>query len=173
MPRGKGKQWAYGNSTAAQKVLITYNPDPFYNLDEQLCKTFAKTFAQESFYVIVTTISSAKDMQADTFDMYMFCANTYNWAPDWPTVNFIQDKIDLKNKPVLALTIGSGSTKKSQQKLNKNIKAAGARLIDSKTLWLLRPNDESRIKEKNTEVAKSLVKDWASEIAKKLNQSFK
>ena len=43
-----------------------------------------------------------------------------------------------------------------------------SRLVDSKHFWLRRPNDETRMKEKNVTVVLSKVHNWAKEIAKRI-----
>ena len=45
-----------------------------------------------------------------------------------------------------------------------------AQLVDSRTFWLLRPNDESRMEESNVEVARDLVREWAGDLAAGLRQ---
>ncbi|MBC7389400.1 MAG: hypothetical protein H7329_09340 [Opitutaceae bacterium] len=37
---GPSQQWELGNPKSSKKVLIVYDPDPFYNLDEQVYRFF-------------------------------------------------------------------------------------------------------------------------------------
>jgi hypothetical protein len=164
--KGKAKQWVYGNNTAAKKVLIVYDPDPIYNLDEQVCRAFAEGLS--GMNVTVATIAAAEKMNSQHFDMYVFCANTYNWRPDKVVSNFIKEQQQLKSKPAVAITLGSGSTKESQKKLEEMILQKEARLIGSRTYWLLKPNDEKRVKEKNVAVAVDMARKFAEEIIVKL-----
>jgi flavodoxin len=164
--KGKAKQRVYGNNSAAKKVLIVYDPDPIYNLDEQVCRAFADGLT--GMYVTVATVAAAEKINDQNFDVYVFCANTYNWRPDKAVSNFIENNLKLNHKPVVAVTLGSGSTEASQKKLEEMILKKGARLIGSRTYWLLKPNDEKRPKEKNVDVAIDMARKFAAEIIVKL-----
>lgn len=160
--KGEARVWKYNTDITAQKALIVYNPDLFYNLDEQVCKAFAEEI--KDMQVTVATVAAAEKEKEQQYDLYVFCANTYNWRPDKPTAGFINNSSNLNNKPVVAITLGSGSTKASQDYLETIIRNKSARLIASRSFWLLKPNDESRTNEKNIEVAINLVHKWAKEI---------
>lgn len=161
---GPANSAQYGNNTSLKKVLVVYDPDPIYNLDEQLCTVFAEALARHDVYVTVATVKAAEELNND-YNLYMFCANTYNWRPDWAISRYIKKHTRLQDKPVVALTLGSGSTKEAKTAFDKIIIKTGAKLSDSRTLWLLRPNDEARMKEPNVQVAKSMIAFWADELA--------
>lgn len=162
--KGKSQMWQMGEATAGRTALIVYDPDPFYNFDEQVCKAFAGILEEKNSYVTVATVGAAEKIRDQDFDLYVFCANTYNWRPDWALSRFVKNYPALKNRNVVAITLGSGATKASQKNLDKIILKKEANLIDSRSFWLLKPNDESRIDEKNVEVAVDMVKKWAHEI---------
>ncbi len=81
----------FGNDQAKHKALIVYNPDPIYNLDEQVCKAFAEVLSEHHISTTVATVKAANNLHGE-YDIYVFCANTYNWQPDWPTTGFIKKK---------------------------------------------------------------------------------
>ncbi|MCJ7466358.1 MAG: hypothetical protein MUO53_06650 [Maribacter sp.] len=149
---GAPKFWMLGDITSAQKALIVYNPDLFYNLDEQVCTSFAKGLGKEGWHSRVATVAAASALKIEDFDLLVFCANTYNWSPDWPTSRFIKG-LDLEKKPVVAITLGSGSTNTSQEHLENLITDTGGHLIGSKSYWLMRPNDETRTNASNVKIA--------------------
>jgi hypothetical protein len=158
---GGAKQWSYGSNAAPQKILIVYDPDPFYNLDEQVCKAFGEQLSIKDVHVTIATVAAASKMESREFNGYVFCANTYNWQPDWAISSFIKNHQYLKNKPVVAITLGAGSTRASQKKLEHIILQKQVNLIGSRSFWLLKPNDESKMKESNVKVATAMVKEWA------------
>lgn len=165
---GKQKTHSIGNSDAPNKALIVYNPDPIYNLDEQVCNSFAEGLAARGFVSEVSTVKNVPK-PLKNFDLYVFCANTYNYAPDWRLSSFITSN-DFAAKNVVAITLGSGSTERSQRVLEALIKSRLANLLASKTYWLLRPNDESRLQEKNVEVATDMARKFGEEIGKQLSK---
>ena len=171
---GPKKSWKFGVLPSSNdQILIVYDPDPFYNLDEQVCRSFGQAMADSGLHGMVATVSAAKELKDRDFAVYVLCANTYNWQPDWSVTSFIKKEITIKAKPVIAITLGSGSTEWSQKSFEKTIIGNGGLLIDSKSLWLLRPNDELRMKETNAGVAKSIVYDWALELVDELHDFVK
>jgi hypothetical protein len=165
---GEKKILQTGNRSSSSHALIVYDPDPFYNLDEQVCTSFGKVFADSGWNVTVATVAAAKELTDSSYSLYVFCANTYNWAPDQAISRFIKNYRGLDGKNAVAITLGGGSTKRSQRVLEAIIKENKATLVDSKSLWLWKPNDESRMKEKNTYVAVDIAKKWAAAILEKI-----
>ncbi len=151
----------------ARQALVVYDPDPIYKLDEQVCRAYAQGLNEEGWHVIIASVNAARTL-AGKFDHYTFCANTYNWAPDLSICNFIENRKDLYQKPVLAITLGSGSTARAQRILEQKILKQQAELINSVSYWLLRPNDESRLDEPNVEVAKDMAHKLGKRTAKDL-----
>ena len=86
-----------GDENATKKALIIYNPDPLYNLDEQVCKSFAEGLGKHGFSSKVATVRLAPQ-ESETYDLYVFCANTYNWAPDWLVTKYIKGHANRKGK---------------------------------------------------------------------------
>lgn len=168
--KGKAKLVMLGNTTAAKHILIVYDPDPFYNLDEQVCNSFAKGLLTDSTCITIATTAAAEKLTGTAYSLYVFCANTYNWQPDRAVSNFIKMHPHLNNRPVIAVTLGAGSTAASKKTLEKIIHKKEALLVDSRSFWLLRPNDEQRMKERNVTAALLQVTAWAKEISKRIQQ---
>lgn len=159
-----------GELTNSQKALIVYNPDLFYNLDEQVCTAFAKGLSENSWFAKVTTIRTAEILENESFDLYVFCSNTYNWAPDRPTKTYIENHSNLKGKAVVAITLGSGSTKQSRHVLETLINEKEGKLIGSKEFWLMRPNNESRMEESNVTIALEMAYGFGKQVAQDMKQ---
>lgn len=166
--KGERKSWELGSKASNKKVLIVFDPDPFYNLDEQVCQSFGQALADNGLYVRIATVKAAKEFANQPFNLYMFCSNTYNWNPDWAVSDFIKEQVALEGKPVVAITLGSGSTSNSQKALEDLIIKKKGNLIDSRSLWLLKPNDESRMEESNIKVSVSMAYAEGETIAKRL-----
>ncbi len=161
----RGKE-ELGIAASDKRALIIYDPDPFYNLDEQVCLSFGRALSDSGLFVNVATAAAAGEIiNAPAFDVYVICANTYNWRPDWAITRFIEEHGPWEQKSIVAITLGSGSTASSQKKLEKLIVKYGGKIMDSRSLWLMRPNDESRMEESNVEVARSIAYRWGLDIA--------
>lgn len=83
--------------------------------------------------------------------------------------DFIKKEAQLDGKSVVAITVGSGGTGNAQKALKKLILDRKANLLDVRSLWLMKPNDESRLKESNVAVAVSMAYAWGEGIAKQMN----
>lgn len=165
---GKAESFSFGNPSSAKKMLIVYDPDPFYDLDKKVCTAFGQTLAENGVYATVTSVAATHDNK-DQYDNYVFCANTYNWRPDWAVTGFIKKRTDLQAKGVVAITLGAGSTESSQKALEALLVSKQCKILSSNSLWLMRPNDESKLKESNVSVAESIARTWAAEIAARIN----
>jgi flavorubredoxin len=153
-----------GDEGAKYSALIVYNPDPIYNLDEQVCTAFARGLKETGFYSQVASLDYEDIDTQKEYDLIVFCANTYNWAPDWKTTEFIANYPDLVNQDVVAITLGSGSTARAKRLLDEAITKRNANLIESKEFWLLKPNDEERMEESNVDVATDMAQDLGLHI---------
>ncbi|WP_120650493.1 hypothetical protein [Aquimarina sp. AD1] len=158
-----------GSSTNEYKALIIYDPDPIYNLDEKISRSFAKGLAENGWLSTLSTVTSTSEIkEKEQFDLYVFCSNTYNWAPDKAIKEYINNSNHLKEKKVVAITLGSGATKRSQRILEELIKKRGAKLMGSREFWLMKPNNESKSKRSNIKIAVEMANTFGKEIAKKI-----
>lgn len=165
---GPWKQWVLGEGNG-KRLLIIYDPDPFYNLDEQVCLSFGKAVADQNLNVRVVTVAAAEEVDLQTYEAVVYCANTYNWRPDWSIVGYIEDhQLGETKTSVVAITLGAGSTQSSQKAFEKTIINSGGKLMGSYSLWLWRPNDETKPNEPNVDVAISMAYDWGKQIAEQI-----
>lgn len=161
---GPAKSWQVGEEQWARSALLVYDPDPIYDLDRQLCQAFAEGLAEQGIRSTVATVAAAEEMELAPPDLFVLCANTYNWRPDRSIVHYVERTASLKGASVVALTLGSGSTEASQRAFEERLQAVGARIIASKSSWLMRPNDEARLEEGNVAVAIDMTRRWAAEL---------
>lgn len=168
--RGPARRWSSGN-THGKKVVILYDPDPFYNLDEQVSLSLGKSLSNQGLQVNVMTVAAAEEDKIDTSPvaLYIYCANTYNWRPDWAITDYIQKQKSMDGQPVVAITLGAGSTHESQKKLEELIINRGGKILASHSLWLLRPNDESKMEDPNVTVALEQAYQMGDHIAEQVN----
>jgi hypothetical protein len=167
---GPAKQWTVGDENG-KNVLIVFDPDPFYDLDEQVCMALANALAEEALSIKIATVAAARSIDRQKYDIIIYCANTYNWRPDWSITNYIEDHPAQERQSIVAITLGAGSTESSQRSFEKVILRSGGKLLNSYSLWLWRPNDMARLETSNVEVAKEMAYQWGTEIAKYLKAS--
>ena len=166
--KGPEKDLSFGPGDG-KKVLIVFDPDPFYNLDEQVCSSFAKALAENNISARVASVISAEKLDGNSFDLYVYCANTYNWRPDWAITGFIENNsLVTANKPAVAITLGAGSTEASQRTLEKVITNSGGKIKASYSLWLWRPNNEEKMEQPNVDVAVQMAHEWGKLIAEQV-----
>jgi hypothetical protein len=158
-----------GDQGAPRRALIVYNPDPIYNLDEQVTRSFAEGLLENDIASEIRTVQATPATESERFDLLVLCTNTYNWAPDWLMSQYAEDSPTLEGRPVVAIILGSGTTSRSQRMFEESIRRRGAQLLDSRSLWLLRPNDRSRSRSENVEVARERARAWGAEIARQLD----
>ena len=145
------------------RICIYYNSDPIYNLDEQVCKQMLDALANESYVELRTTQSG---VSLDEFDAFIFCANTYNFAPDWGVTNAmgkLKDKT--RGRTVGLLTLGAGSTGRAERLMKKASIPLNAQLVLESKIWLMKPNKEDVIsREDNLNAAKEMAVQFAQEV---------
>ena len=161
---GPAKSWQVGEEQWTRSALLVYDPDPIYDLDRQVCQAFAEGLAEQGIRSTVATVAAAEDIELARPDLFVLCANTYNWRPDRSIVHYVERTASLKGASVVALTLGSGSTEAAQRAFEERIRAVGARIIASRSSWLMRPNDEARMEEDNVAVAIDMTRRWAAEL---------
>lgn len=161
---GAARKWELASVNIKGTAVVVFDPDPIYNLDELVCQSFAKALTKNGWQVTIATVAAARSNDT-AFDLYVLCANTYNWTPDRTIVKYIKSTL-LNNKSVVAITLGAGSTKQSQRKFEELIKQKGARLIASRSYWLWRPNTEEKTEGSNVHAAIEKVYSWADSIAR-------
>ena len=149
---GKSTIKYYGNKKASNHIMIVYDPDPIYNLDQQICEQYAETFTRKGCFAVVASVSEAVTLNPGNYELIVLCANTYNWAPDWAITGFIK-KLNIENKKTVAITLGAGSTSRSAKKFTEIILHRKVILANNFSYWLWRPNDDSRTNESNIKVA--------------------
>ena len=89
---GPKESWTYGRQNSITKVILVYDPDPFFNLDEQVCRAFAQVLGENGLQANVVSVAAAREIRLSSFNVYVFCANTYNWGPDLAVSNYIKEQ---------------------------------------------------------------------------------
>ncbi len=161
---GEAIHFVVGDPVSSNKALVVFDPDPIYDLDVRVCRAYAEGLTSRDWSVTVASVAALDEVE-DEFDLYTFCTNTYNWAPDWAVSRYIRQQPSLGGKNVVAITLGSGSTKRAERQLKQLLEEKEGNVLRSVSLYLMRPNDESRLDESNVEVAVQLAQQLGEEVA--------
>jgi hypothetical protein len=150
-------------ATVTKRICIYYNPDPIYNLDEQVCMHMMQTLSAECYVEVRTTQSG---VSSEDFDAFIFCANTYNFAPDWGVTGVMSRlKEKTRGKTVGLLTLGAGSTGRAERLLKKSALPHDEANVLEKTIWLMKPNaDEVQSREDNLKLAKEMAAEFSKAV---------
>lgn len=155
------------HSKPDKDIILVYNPDPFYNLDEQVCNSFKKGLESQNLLSQITTTDNFNLNKK--YEFYLFCVNTYNWAPDWKSSKLIK-KLELENVKVGAIVLGGGSTKRANRKLKGLLQNKSANILGMKEIWLLKPNNENNPNGDNIKEANDAAASFGAEIGAQLNK---
>ena len=109
------------------------------------------------FQVDRATLTSATLARPEGYALVAVVTNTYYWTPDLPTLRYLR-RAHLQGIAVVGLVAGAGSTGHSQRVLERALLRAGATVLQTRSFWLWRPNDESRPNEPNRQVALDLAR---------------
>ena len=64
---GPYRKTEIGRQTSTNKVLIVYDPDPFYNLDQQLCESLGNVLANNNFNVTIASVAAVNQLNTDVY----------------------------------------------------------------------------------------------------------
>lgn len=166
--RGGGPEAAFVHEdlggTGPARALIFYHPSRDAGFSDDLSLSVARAFQEAGFTVERETVTGETPSSPAGYDIIAVVSNTYFWTPDKPTRRYL-DRARLDGLPAIGLIGGAGATGRSERLLGDALREAGARVVATRSFWLLRPNDESRMDEANRAVALDLARRFAEEAA--------
>lgn len=146
-----------------QKALVLFHPSRDARFSDALALALAEGLKEAGFAVDMDTLNPATPRTLQGYALVGLVSNTYYWTPDRPTIRYLQ-RAEFKGQPVIAIMAGAGATERSARFLKRGLEEAGARVIALQSLWIWRPNDETRMSEPNRAVA--------GDIARKLGRDY-
>lgn len=141
------------------KALILFHPGRDARFGDDLSLALADGLKTAGFKVQRSTLTRDTPQAPKDFALIAVVSNTYWWAPDLPTQRYLAGA-RLEGIPVIGLIGGAGATERSQRVLEQALSATGAKVIQARSFWLFRPNDEARQKEPNRRVALDMAKQF-------------
>jgi hypothetical protein len=142
------------------KALILYHPSRDAHFAEDLSSAVAQGLVDGGYAVTLETMTSRTPARPEGFDIVAVVSNTYYGAPDLPTTRYLK-RARFDGMLALGLMGGAGSTDRSQKILDEALHRTNATVLATRSFWTMRPNDESRMKEPNRDVATDLARQFA------------
>jgi hypothetical protein len=149
------------------RALILYHPSRDARFSDDLSLAVARGFETAGLAVDRATLTTDTPEHPEGYAIVAVVSNTYFWTPDRPTRRYLE-RARLEGIPVIGLIGGAGATVRSQRLLAGALGGAGATILDVRSYWLLRPNDESRMDEPNRAVALDLAETFARAVGRPL-----
>lgn len=147
-----------------KRALVLYHPSRDAHFSEELSLAVAAGFKAAGLSVERATMSNRTPADPQGYAIIAVVSNTYFWTPDLPTLRYLK-RATLDSVPAIGVIGGAGSTGRSQRLLAAALRRTGARVLDTRSFWILRPNDESRIHEPNRAVARDEARAFATRSA--------
>lgn len=146
------------------KALVLYHPSWDAHFSDDLSLALSDGLKAAGFAVDLATLTRDTPGTPTGYALIGVVSNTFYWTPDLPTLRYLK-RAHLDGLSVVGLIAGAGSTARSQRILDKALQRTGATVIATRSFWISRPNDESRMNEPNRDVALQMAKQFGIESA--------
>jgi hypothetical protein len=156
----------------AHRALILFHPSRDAHFSDDLTMSLAQGLKEAGFSVQRATLTSDTPPAFEGYALIAIVSNTYWWTPDLPTLRYLE-RARFKGVNTIGVIGGGGATARSQRMLDAALRKTGANVIGTRAFWLWRPNDESRMREPNRQVAFQSAHAFAVESAKTVLASGK
>lgn len=138
------------------KALVLFHPSRDAHFSQELSLALSKGLIAAGFTVHRATLTQDTPESPKDYALIAVVSNTYWWTPDLPTLRYLA-RARLQGVHAIGLIGGAGSTGRSQRLLEESLRQTGAKVMGTRSFWLLRPNDETRMSEANREVARQMA----------------
>lgn len=159
-----------GGDSTGLRALILYHPSRDAHFSEELTLAAADGFKAAGYQVDRATLTTRTPARPEGYALIAVVSNTFYGIPDLPTLRYLR-RARFDGLKVLGLMAGAGSTERSEQRLATELRNTGAIDVETRSFWIMRPNDETRMKEPNRAVARDLARRMAHDAASALTVS--
>jgi hypothetical protein len=149
------------------KALVLFHPSWDAHFSDDLSLALSDGLKEGGFAVDLATLTRDTPGDPTGYALIGVVSNTFYWTPDLPTLRYLK-RAHLNGISVVGLIGGAGATARSQRVLDEALRRTGARVIATRSFWISRPNDETRMNEPNREVARDLAKQFGLESANRV-----
>jgi hypothetical protein len=157
-----------GNATA----LVLFHPSRDAHFSDELSLALADGLQAAGYSVHRATLTRDTPNAPKGYALVAVVCNTYWWSPDLPTQRYLA-RARLDDIPTIGLIGGAGATGRSEQMLKDALQQTRAKVLQTRSLWTMRPNDEARSSEPNRQVAMQLAKQLGIDAGRIVQASGK
>jgi hypothetical protein len=147
------------------KALVLFHPSRDARFSDELSLALSDGLKEAGFSVERATLTQDTPGAPKEYALIAVVSNTYWWTPDLPTLHYLA-RARLDGIAAIGLIGGAGATGRSRQMLDDALRQTGAKVIQTRSFWLFRPNDETRMSEDNRAVARELAKRFGLETGR-------
>jgi flavorubredoxin len=141
------------------RALVLFHPSRDAHFSDDLSTALAEGLTGAGFSVDRESLTRATPPQPEDYALIAVVSNTYWWTPDRPTLQYLQ-RARFDGRYAIGVIGGAGATGRSQRMLDLALRATGAKVLQTRSFWLMRPNDETRMKGSNRAVALQLARQF-------------
>jgi hypothetical protein len=134
------------------RALVLYHPSRDAGFSDEISLAVAQGLKDAGFAVDRETTTSSTSAKPQGYAVIAVVANTFWFQPDRPTLRYLA-RARLEEVKAIGLICGAGSTDRSERLLSEALMKTGANLVETRSYWISRPNDETRIEAQNRAVA--------------------
>jgi hypothetical protein len=131
-----------GDGRAGHALIVYHRGRGSRQFQRRLQEALAEALQANDWQVDLTTASRQTPTDVSRYDLLVLGAQTYNWRPARPIVDYIERVGDLKGTPVVLVVSGWGMTERAMRTLQIRVVEAGGVIADEIEVWTSRPNEE-------------------------------
>jgi len=154
------------------KALVLYHPSRDAHFSDELSLAVADGLKAAGLSVDRATLNGDTPASPQGYALVAVVSNTFWFTPDLPTLRYLA-RTRMEGQPVIGLIGGAGSTDRSQRMLDDALRQAEAKVIQTRSFWISRPNDEKRMSEPNRQVALDMAKQFGAESGRSVLETRK
>lgn len=155
------KQESLGGEGHA-KALVLFHPSRDARFSDDLSMALADGLIAAGYAVRRATLTQDTPGAPSEYALIAVVSNTCWWTPDLPTLRYLA-RARFDGIAVIGLIGGAGVTGRSRRMVDEALHQTGAKVMQTRSFWLFRPNDEARMSEDNRAVALDLAKRFGEE----------
>jgi hypothetical protein len=160
------------SSGGSATALVLFHPSRDAHFSDELSLALADGLQAAGFSVHRETLTKNTPNASKGYALVAVVCNTYWWSPDLPTLRYLA-WARLDDIPTIGLIGGAGATGRSEQMLKDALQQARSKVLQTRSFWIFRPNDETRSSEPNRQVALQLAKQLGLESGRIVQTSGK